>query len=66
MNSHLESKFHKEHFKFVGTKLPQQTADFLQVSLWLCFCPLGFRVWGCIIIIYDIGDAVKLLNCLSK
>ncbi|XP_025071971.1 A-kinase anchor protein 8-like isoform X2 [Alligator sinensis] len=30
MNEHLESKFHKEHFKFVGTKLPQQTADFLQ------------------------------------
>ncbi|NXW66439.1 AKP8L protein, partial [Eurystomus gularis] len=30
MNNHLESKFHKEHFKFVGTKLPQQTADFLQ------------------------------------
>ncbi|XP_034649394.1 A-kinase anchor protein 8-like isoform X5 [Trachemys scripta elegans] len=30
MNVHLESKFHKEHFKFVGTKLPQQTADFLQ------------------------------------
>uniref|UniRef100_A0A8B9CHG3 A-kinase anchoring protein 8 like n=1 Tax=Anser brachyrhynchus TaxID=132585 RepID=A0A8B9CHG3_9AVES len=30
MNSHLESKFHKEHFKFVGTKLPQQTAEFLQ------------------------------------
>ncbi|NXQ82066.1 AKP8L protein, partial [Nyctibius grandis] len=30
MNGHLESKFHKEHFKFVGTKLPQQTADFLQ------------------------------------
>ncbi|NXP24139.1 AKP8L protein, partial [Scytalopus superciliaris] len=30
MSSHLESKFHKEHFKFVGTKLPQQTADFLQ------------------------------------
>ncbi|XP_053150175.1 A-kinase anchor protein 8-like isoform X2 [Hemicordylus capensis] len=30
MSNHLESKFHKEHFKFVGTKLPQQTADFLQ------------------------------------
>ncbi|NXN94833.1 AKP8L protein, partial [Rhinopomastus cyanomelas] len=30
MSSHLESRFHKEHFKFVGTKLPQQTADFLQ------------------------------------
>uniref|UniRef100_A0ACB8EK64 Uncharacterized protein n=1 Tax=Sphaerodactylus townsendi TaxID=933632 RepID=A0ACB8EK64_9SAUR len=30
MTNHLESKFHKEHFKFVGTKLPQQTADFLQ------------------------------------
>ncbi|NXN10433.1 AKP8L protein, partial [Indicator maculatus] len=30
MNAHLESKFHKEHFKFVGTKLPQQTAEFLQ------------------------------------
>ncbi|NXJ86671.1 AKP8L protein, partial [Trogon melanurus] len=32
MSSHLESRFHKEHFKFVGTKLPQQTADFLQAS----------------------------------
>ncbi|NWI08734.1 AKP8L protein, partial [Crypturellus soui] len=30
MSSHLESKFHKEHFKFVGMKLPQQTAEFLQ------------------------------------
>ncbi|XP_061211614.1 A-kinase anchor protein 8-like [Neopsephotus bourkii] len=30
MSGHLESQFHKEHFKFVGTKLPQQTADFLQ------------------------------------
>ncbi|XP_075404543.1 A-kinase anchor protein 8-like isoform X2 [Tenrec ecaudatus] len=30
MASHLDSKFHKEHFKFVGTKLPKQTADFLQ------------------------------------
>ncbi|XP_009992330.1 PREDICTED: A-kinase anchor protein 8-like [Chaetura pelagica] len=30
MTSHLESRFHKEHFKFVGTKLPQQTAEFLQ------------------------------------
>ncbi|XP_077832865.1 A-kinase anchor protein 8-like isoform X3 [Macaca mulatta] len=30
MASHLDSKFHKEHFKYVGTKLPKQTADFLQ------------------------------------
>ncbi|XP_006898402.1 PREDICTED: A-kinase anchor protein 8-like [Elephantulus edwardii] len=30
MANHLDSKFHKEHFKFVGTKLPKQTADFLQ------------------------------------
>uniref|UniRef100_A0A286Y520 A-kinase anchoring protein 8 like n=1 Tax=Cavia porcellus TaxID=10141 RepID=A0A286Y520_CAVPO len=30
MASHLDSRFHKEHFKFVGTKLPKQTADFLQ------------------------------------
>ncbi|XP_076978046.1 A-kinase anchor protein 8-like isoform X2 [Tamandua tetradactyla] len=30
MVSHLDSKFHKEHFKYVGTKLPKQTADFLQ------------------------------------
>lgn len=33
MASHLDSKFHKEHFKYIGTKLPKQTADFLQVSL---------------------------------
>uniref|UniRef100_A0ABM5FM43 A-kinase anchor protein 8-like isoform X2 n=1 Tax=Pogona vitticeps TaxID=103695 RepID=A0ABM5FM43_9SAUR len=30
MSNHLDSKFHKEHFTFVGTKLPQQTAEFLQ------------------------------------
>ncbi|ERE69726.1 A-kinase anchor protein 8 [Cricetulus griseus] len=30
MGRHLDSKFHKEHFKYVGTKLPKQTADFLQ------------------------------------
>nr|XP_033779781.1 A-kinase anchor protein 8-like [Geotrypetes seraphini] len=30
IKNHLDSVFHKEHFKFVGTKLPQQTADFLQ------------------------------------
>uniref|UniRef100_A0A6I8NMI8 C2H2 AKAP95-type domain-containing protein n=1 Tax=Ornithorhynchus anatinus TaxID=9258 RepID=A0A6I8NMI8_ORNAN len=30
MTNHLDSKFHKEHFKFVGTKLPKQTADFLE------------------------------------
>ncbi|XP_040846366.1 A-kinase anchor protein 8-like isoform X2 [Ochotona curzoniae] len=30
MASHLDSKFHKEHFKYVGTKLPKQTGDFLQ------------------------------------
>ncbi|KAK2514088.1 A-kinase anchor protein 8-like [Columba livia] len=28
MNSHLESKFHKEHFKFVGTKLPPTNGRF--------------------------------------
>uniref|UniRef100_UPI00398F1794 A-kinase anchor protein 8-like isoform X2 n=1 Tax=Pristiophorus japonicus TaxID=55135 RepID=UPI00398F1794 len=26
---HLGSKFHKENFKFIGTKLPTQTAEFL-------------------------------------
>ncbi|NWU97759.1 AKP8L protein, partial [Upupa epops] len=31
MSSHLQSRFHRDHFKFVGTKLPQQTAEFLQV-----------------------------------
>ncbi|XP_038628604.1 A-kinase anchor protein 8-like [Tachyglossus aculeatus] len=30
MTSHWDSKFHKEHFKFVGGKLPKQTADFLE------------------------------------
>ncbi|XP_060038297.1 A-kinase anchor protein 8-like [Erinaceus europaeus] len=30
MAGHMDSRFHKEHFKYVGTKLPKQTADFLQ------------------------------------
>ncbi|XP_069459998.1 A-kinase anchor protein 8-like isoform X4 [Ambystoma mexicanum] len=30
MKNHLESKFHSDHFNFVGTKLPKQTAEFLQ------------------------------------
>ncbi|XP_063787725.1 A-kinase anchor protein 8-like [Pseudophryne corroboree] len=30
MASHLQSAFHKEHFDYVGGKLPKQSADFLQ------------------------------------
>ncbi|XP_018422449.1 PREDICTED: A-kinase anchor protein 8-like [Nanorana parkeri] len=30
MTSHLQSEFHKEHYRFVGGKLPKQSADFLQ------------------------------------
>ncbi|XP_077326128.1 uncharacterized protein LOC143960953 isoform X3 [Lithobates pipiens] len=30
MTSHLQSEFHKEHFHYVGGKLPKQSADFLQ------------------------------------
>ncbi|XP_078538088.1 A-kinase anchor protein 8-like isoform X2 [Lissotriton helveticus] len=30
IKNHFESKFHSDHFNFVGTKLPKQTADFLQ------------------------------------
>ncbi|KAJ1172960.1 hypothetical protein NDU88_004802 [Pleurodeles waltl] len=30
ITNHFESKFHSDHFNFVGTKLPKQTADFLQ------------------------------------
>lgn len=44
MASHLDSKFHKEHFKYVGTKLPKQTADFLQVSFEAAQLLLSFQV----------------------
>ncbi|KFO54777.1 A-kinase anchor protein 8-like, partial [Corvus brachyrhynchos] len=30
MGQHLDSKFHREHFQFVGSRLPQQTAPVLQ------------------------------------
>lgn len=30
MTSHMQSEFHKEHFRYVGGKLPKQSADFLQ------------------------------------
>ena len=30
MTNHLESKFHSDHFSFVGTKLPKLTTEFLQ------------------------------------
>lgn len=30
MCSHLDGKFHKEHLRYIGTKLSKQTADFLQ------------------------------------
>ncbi|KAK1153951.1 A-kinase anchor protein 8-like [Acipenser oxyrinchus oxyrinchus] len=33
MKSHLESKFHKDHFKFLATKLSSPTAAFLQQYL---------------------------------
>ncbi|XP_040202210.1 A-kinase anchor protein 8-like isoform X2 [Rana temporaria] len=30
MTSHMQSEFHKEHFHYVGGKLPKQSSDFLQ------------------------------------
>lgn len=30
MNSHLESRFHKDHFKFLSSQLSKPTTDFLQ------------------------------------
>ncbi|RXM95683.1 A-kinase anchor protein 8-like [Acipenser ruthenus] len=33
MKSHLESKFHKDHFKFLATKLSSPTAAFLQATV---------------------------------
>ncbi|XP_064416901.1 A-kinase anchor protein 8 isoform X2 [Latimeria chalumnae] len=30
IQEHLESKFHKETFKYISTKLPEKTVDFLQ------------------------------------
>lgn len=31
MHAHLESKFHKDHFKFLSNQLSKPTTDFLQV-----------------------------------
>lgn len=31
MAAHLESKFHKDHFKFLSNQLSKPTTDFLQV-----------------------------------
>lgn len=41
MDSHLESRFHKDHLKFLGTHLSKPTLDFLQVKL-LCILSLFF------------------------
>lgn len=32
MAAHLESKFHKDHFKFLSSQLSKPTTDFLQVD----------------------------------
>lgn len=32
MEVHLESRFHKEHFKFLSSQLSKPTTDFLQVT----------------------------------
>lgn len=33
MEEHLESRFHKDHFKFLSGQLSKPTTDFLQVTL---------------------------------
>lgn len=33
MEKHLQSKFHKEVLRYIGTKLPDKTVEFLQVYL---------------------------------
>ncbi|MGH0146098.1 UNVERIFIED_CONTAM: hypothetical protein FKN15_038719 [Acipenser sinensis] len=40
MKSHLESKFHKDHFKFLATKLSSPTAAFLQLKLICKVCTI--------------------------
>ncbi|KAM4747605.1 uncharacterized protein WCC33_005159 [Rhinophrynus dorsalis] len=30
MSTHMQSDFHKEHFRFVGSRLPKQAAEFLE------------------------------------
>lgn len=32
IQKHLQSKFHKETLRFISTKLPDRTVEFLQVS----------------------------------
>lgn len=32
METHLESRFHKDHFKFLSSQLSKPTTDFLQVT----------------------------------
>lgn len=32
METHLESRFHKDHFKFLSGQLSKPTTDFLQVT----------------------------------
>lgn len=32
MEAHLESRFHKDHFKFLSGQLSKPTTDFLQVT----------------------------------
>lgn len=32
MEAHLESRFHKDHFKFLSSQLSKPTTDFLQVT----------------------------------
>lgn len=33
MEAHLDSRFHKDHFKFLSGQLSKPTTDFLQVKL---------------------------------
>lgn len=32
IQKHLQSKFHKETLRYIGTKLPDKTVEFLQVG----------------------------------
>lgn len=40
METHLDSRFHKDHFKFLSSQLSKPTTDFLQVTdIYVAFTP---------------------------
>lgn len=65
METHLESRFHKDHFKFLSSQLSKPTTDFLQVTETCHTSPSQVTVTQCLSTLWILASWLKFQEMCS-